>query len=72
MLERPGQTLPASGRPYVIPAPMEDAPFFQVTLQLADDVVSARVVGDASEPLVDGREIRVVVRDVHAVVVVGY
>jgi hypothetical protein len=68
----PPQTMPARERPYVLPGLIEEAPIFQVAVDLDRRMKSARAWNRSTELRRSGRRLEATVRDIHEVLVMGY
>ncbi|MFN0069484.1 MAG: alpha-amylase family protein [Limisphaerales bacterium] len=68
----PPQTTPPTGRPAVIPRPMEDLPLFRAEIETTERLRGARAYSPATRLERRGRRVEVQVNDVHEVVLLRY
>jgi len=68
----PPQTTPAKGRPYVLPALIEDKPMYRATIVLRDDFQSVTALNPSTELVRTGNRIELTVDDIHEVIVCRY
>jgi hypothetical protein len=70
--QSPPQTTPATNRPYVVPAPIEELPLFRATIAFSGPVKSAHAFNASTQLRRRGRVVQVLVEDVHDVIVLKY
>ena len=68
----PPQTTPATGRPFVLPRPIEDAPLYRVTLESRRPLKRAEAWGKSTELKRRGSRVEALVGDVHEVLWLRY
>ena len=68
----PPQTTPPKNRPFAMPALLEDAPMFRVTIESAKPFQSADAAGENTQLEVEGTTIKAIVEDVHEVLVIRF
>lgn len=68
----PPQTTPAKGRPFILPALLEDLPMYRVRIKPAVKVTGARALSDSAKLTRSGREIVAVVEDLHEIILIDY
>jgi len=68
----PPQTTPLERRPYVLPALLEDAPIYRATIKTAQPVKRATAFNQTTRITHRGRQVQVVVEDIHEVIALTY
>ena len=68
----PPQTTPATNRPYVLPVPIEDTPLYRTTITLRDPPKRVSACSSSTKVTSNGTRVRLVVEDIHEVIVVDY
>ena len=68
----PPSSTPPKNRPYVLPGHIESAPIFRVRLSFRDEIHSLRALDSGTVVTQRGRTVRVLVEDVHEVLVLKY
>ena len=66
------QTTPASGRPYVLPGLMEDAPLFRATIRASAPLKSVRALNRSTLLKRSGDVVDATISDVHEAVLLRY
>ncbi len=66
----PPQTTPATNRPYVLPALIEDPPLYRATIELREPPRAARALSPETLVEQQGRRIRLQVEEIHEVVII--
>ena len=66
------QTTPATGRPYVLPGLMEDAPLFRATVRSNVPLKSARALNSSTQLKRVGDIVNLTINDVHEVLLLKY
>ncbi|MGA1237125.1 MAG: alpha-amylase family protein [Limisphaerales bacterium] len=66
------RTLPVKDRPYVLPGLIEDRPMFRASLRFSDKVKGVKGLSEETRIRKRGRDVEVVVEDVHEVILVRY
>jgi hypothetical protein len=64
--------LPVKDRPYVLPGLIEDRPMFRASLRFSDKVKGVKGLSEETRIRKRGRDVEVVVEDVHEVILVRY
>jgi hypothetical protein len=68
----PPQTTPATNRPYVLPAPMENLPLFRVDIQSQLPLKSVSSIDPKTQISREGDHFTATIEDVHDVLLLGY
>jgi hypothetical protein len=68
----PPQTTTPKDRPHILPGLMEDAPMYQVTVELAESIKRAAAFNKSTDLKRRGRRLEVTVNDIHDVLIVSY
>lgn len=68
----PPQTTPPTGRPFVLPRPIEDAPLYRVTLECRRPLKRAEAWGQSTELKRRGSRVEALVGDVHEILWLRY
>lgn len=68
----PPQTTPPKNRPFAMPALLEDAPMYRVTIQSATPFRSAEPAGESTRLEVQGSAIKATIEDLHEVIVIRF
>ena len=66
--QSPPQCTPSQNRPFVLPAPIEDAPMYAATLTVRRPFTNVTALNPKTTVKVDGQSISLVVNDIHEVV----
>jgi hypothetical protein len=68
----PPQTTPATNRPFVLPAPMEDPPIFRVVVQSDQNIEKVQTLDPKTRVDIQKREITATIENVHEVLIIQY
>ncbi|MCU0708699.1 MAG: hypothetical protein MUF23_10430 [Pirellula sp.] len=68
----PPQTTPPKGRPMVLPAMIEEAPIYRAQLLLLDPIRSAQASNPTTRVDIQGKQVELLVDDIHEVVLIDY
>jgi hypothetical protein len=68
----PPQTTPASNRPYVLPALLEDTPMYRATIKTAEPIKRAKAFNHSTKIARESRRLQLTVEDIHEVISLRY
>jgi hypothetical protein len=68
----PPQTTPPKDRPHILPGLVEDAPMYQVTVELAESIKRAAAFNKSTDLKRRGRRLEATINDIHDVLIVSY